>query len=171
MNNTIKIIAFSIILSLPFFFNSCTNTNDTPERTAETEQQELNQVIANLEKANYNVDTTDLGVYYVMSKSGTGPLPFKGDTCYLIYTGFFLDGIIFDMSADHFQDSIWQIIYKEENLIPGFVDAIGLLNKGAEADVIIPSELAYGSQGKIGIPPYTPLVFSLKMRDLKPKAQ
>ena len=57
------------------------------------------------------------------------------------------------------RDSIWQFQYKEVNLIPGFDDAIGLLSKDAEGDFIIPSELAYGTSGYNGIPPYTPLFF------------
>ena len=168
MNNTFKKVALAIIISMPFFFNSCINVDDVPERTAETEQQELNEAIARLEKAKYDVDTTKLGIYYIMNKQGTGVFPQKGDTCNLIYTGFFLNGVIFDASIDHYKDSIWQLIYKEVSLIPGFDDGIALLNKGAEADIIIPSKLAYGSLGTPGIPPYTPILFSLKMKDVRP---
>ena len=57
----------------------------------------------------------------------------------------------------------------EVNLIKGFNDGIAILNKGAEADIIIPSGLAYGASGYGGIAPYTPLVFSMEMRDLRPK--
>jgi len=171
MKNTFKTIALAIIISLPIIFNSCVNVDDVPERTEGTEQQELNEAIARLEKAKYDVDTTTLGIYYIMNKQGTGVFPQKGDTCYLIYTGFFLDGVIFDASIDHYKDSIWQFIYKEVNLIPGFDDGIALLNKGAEADIIIPSKLAYGPYGYQGIPPYSPILFSLKMKDLRPKKQ
>ena len=168
MNNTLKTVALGIIFSLPIFFISCVNVDDVPERTAETEQQELNEAIARLEKAKYDVDTTALGIYYIMNKQGTGVYPQKSDTCNLIYTGFFLNGIIFDASIDHYKDSIWQLIYKEVSLIPGFDDGIALLNKGAEADIIIPSKLAYGSSGYQGIPPYSPILFSLKMKDVRP---
>jgi FKBP-type peptidyl-prolyl cis-trans isomerase FkpA len=44
-----------------------------------------------------------------------------------------------------------------------------LLNKGAIVNEIIPSELAYGANGNYTIPPYTPLVFNLKLKDLQPK--
>ncbi len=171
MIKTIKLIAFAITISLPFFLVSCVGADDLPERTAQTEIQEINQSLANLEKAGYDVDTTELGVYYVMNKAGQGSLPLAGDTCFLIYTGFFLNGTIFDSSGDYYQDSIWQFQYKQVNVIPGFNDGIAILNKGAEADVIIPSNLAYGSAGYGAIPPYTPLVFSMKMSDLKPVAQ
>jgi FKBP-type peptidyl-prolyl cis-trans isomerase FkpA len=163
-----KTFTFAIILALPFLIISCIDTNETPARTAETEQQELNQAIANLEKAGYDVDTTDLGVFYIMDKIGSGPLPQQSDTCFLIYTGFLLNGTVFDSSGDYYQDSIWQFNYLEVNLIPGFNDGIALLNKDAEAEIIVPSKLAYGATGYGAIQPFTPLVFSMKMRDLKP---
>ncbi len=168
MIQTIKLIAFALAISVLLILGSCIDTFDEPARTAQTEQQELNQSIANLEKAGYNVDTTELGVFYVMNKTGNGAFPVAGDTCSLIYTGFFLDGTIFDTSGDYYQDSIWQFKFKEVTLISGFNDGIALLNKGAEADVIIPSKLAYGDNGYGAIPPFTPIVFSMKMRDLKP---
>ena len=167
MNKIFKTIALIITLAIPVFISSCVNT-DLPDRTAATEQQELDEAFAKLETKGYNIDTTDLGVYYIMNKVGTGPLPQKSDTCYLIYTGFFLNGAIFDASAYHNQDSIWKFNYLEISLIPGFNDGVALLNKGAEADIIIPSEFAYGASGYQDIPPYTPLVFSMKMRDLRP---
>jgi FKBP-type peptidyl-prolyl cis-trans isomerase len=141
---------------------------EEPARTAETEKQELSQAIANLEKAGYDIDTTELGVFYVMDKQGAGPLPQKSDTCFLIYTGFFLNGAIFDSSGDYYLDSIYKFNYLEVNFIPGFNDGIALLNKGAEAEIIVPSNLAYGATGYGAIAPFTPLVFSMKMRDLKP---
>lgn len=168
MIKTIKSIALVIIVSLPFITVSCVNGIDEPSRTAETEQQELNLSLTKLELAGYDIDTTELGVYYVMNKQGAGSFPQKSDTCSLIYTGFFLDGSIFDSSGDYYQDSIWQFKYLEVSVIPGFNNGISILNKGAEADVIIPSKLAYGVTGYGSIPPYTPLVFSMKMRDLKP---
>jgi FKBP-type peptidyl-prolyl cis-trans isomerase FkpA len=42
------------------------------------------------------------------------------------------------------------------------------MNKGTNIDIIIPSSLAYGAAGTIDIPPYMPLLFSMKMKDLKP---
>lgn len=167
MLKTIKTSAFIILISFTLLMISCVNT-DLPERTAETEEQELEEALTKLETAGYNIDTTELGVYYIMNKIGTGSFPQKNDTCFLIYTGFFLNGIIFDSSGFYYTDSIWKFNYQQVSLIPGFNDAIALLNKGAEADVIIPSDLAYGIYGYGDIPAYTPLVFSMKMKDLKP---
>jgi FKBP-type peptidyl-prolyl cis-trans isomerase len=169
MKRIISAGAVLISVSILFFTTSCNLNDDTSERTAATEQQELNEALTRLVTANYDIDTTALCVFYIMNNEGEGPLPAQGDTCYLIYTGYFLDGTIFDSSGFYFQDSIWTFNFLEVSLIPGFNDGISLLNKGAKADIIIPSELAYGSTGYQEIPPFTPLIFSLKMKDLKPK--
>ncbi len=171
MDKAFKTIVLATLFLMPVFFISCIGNEEIEERTAQIEQSEISQSISRLTNAGYNVDTTDLGVYYIMRKQGTGPFPQKSDTCYLIYTGFFLDGVIFDSSIFHYPDSIWKFNFKEGNLIPGFNDGIQLLNKGAESEIIVPSSLAYGATGYGTIPPYTPLIFSLKMKDLKPKLQ
>lgn len=169
MKKTIKRIAFAIAISLPLFIVSCLDkTETTPPRTAETEQGELDYAIAQLESSGYDVDTTDLGVFYVMNTEGTGPTTAPGDTCSLIYTGYFLSGQVFDSSGNAYPDSIWQFNYMEVSLIAGFDNGIALLNKGAIADIIVPSVLAYGELGYSSIPPYTPLLFRMEMRDLKP---
>lgn len=171
MTKTFRKIAFAIILFFPITFISCLNTDEGPVRTAATEQAELDEVIANLITKGYNVDTTALGSYYVTNKTGTGEYPKAGDTLRIIYTGFFLNGAIFDASylSQTNTDSIWEFVYKSEALIIGFDEALSLLNKGAAADFIIPSKLAYGAYGSYEIPPYSPLGFSLKMKNISPK--
>jgi len=173
MKKTMKTILLSLSVLGFITLQSCLNNNDIPSRTPETEQKEIKEAIQQLTSKGYNVDTTNLGVYYIMTKFAPDslPLPQAGDTCSMIYTGFFLDGIIFDASYYHYADSTWEFKYLETNLIAGFNDGIALLRKGAAAEIIVPSNLAYGATGTNSIPPYTPLVFSLKMRNLMPKAQ
>ncbi len=163
-------LIFALSILTPFFLYSCLNTDDGPTRTAADEQEELDTMVARLEKSGNNVDTTSLGSYYVVNKTGTGEFPKTGDTCYIIYTGFFLNGTIFDSSIhQNNPDSLFKVIFLEDALIIGFNEAISLLNKGAQAEFLIPSKLAYGPSGYFEIPPYTPLGFNIKMKDLKPK--
>jgi FKBP-type peptidyl-prolyl cis-trans isomerase FkpA len=169
MFKTIKTVVVLLSLLLLIFISSCNISGNVTERSAAIEEKELDEAITKLENKGYDIDTTKLGVYYIVNKLGTGSLPQKNDTCFLIYTGYFLDGTIFDTSANYYQDSIWKFNYMEESLIPGFYEGISILNKGAEADIIIPSILAYGAYGNSGIPPYTPLLFTLKMKDLRPR--
>ena len=165
-----KKISFAALL-LPFILYSCLNNEDGPARTAADEQQEINEVIGNLISKGYNVDTTKLGSYYVMSKTGSGEFPKAGDTLSVIYTGFFLDGVIFDASYlnPNNTDSIWKFVYKSQQLISGFDEALSLMKKGGAADFIIPSKNAYGDNGYYEIPAFAPLGFSIKMKDIKVK--
>ena len=99
-----------------------------------------------------------------------GPFPEQEDTISVEYTGYFTDGGIFDTSQDYYSDGIWifQYLNEEINLIPGMISGLSVMNKGAEHDMIITSDLAYGATGSQIIPPFTTLIFSVKVHDLKP---
>lgn len=169
MKNIYKKSFLILILSAPAFIFSCINTEEEPERTAAIEQQEIDSTISRLEAKGYDVDTTALGSYYILGKTGTGAFPQSGDTVKLIYTAFFLNGTIFDASYFYYTDSLFQVVFMKDPMITGFNEAISLLNTGAVADFIIPSELAYGPDGYQGVEPYTPLGFNIKMKEIKPK--
>jgi len=171
MFKTIKTVAFFFAITF-FMSTSCLDKGvEEPSRTAEMEQAELEKIISDLVSEGYDVDTTDLGVYYIVHEAGEGPLAQAGDTCFLEYGGFLLDGFVFDASSFHYVDSTWQFVYKDDDLIPGFDDGIALMNKGAELDLFIPSFLGYGPYPNGDIPAYSTLLFSVKMRDLKPKVE
>lgn len=169
MLKTIKTIALFTVFT--FLISSCLSPagEDEDARTPELEQEEISNAIAKLETAGYNIDTTASGLLYVLHTAGTGAFPQTGDTCYIEYAGYFINSVLFDASLNHYTDGIWELIYKSQPLIPGFDEAISMLNKGAEMDFIIPSNLAYGAYGSSSIPPYSPLIFSIKLHDLKPK--
>lgn len=158
------LFGFSIFAAL--LMSSCLG-NDVEERDSKKENDEINQAITNLTAKGYDIDTTASGVYYIMGKTGTGDYPQPGDTCDLIYTGYFLNGTIFDASYFYHTDSIWEMVYKTNSVIPGFEEAVSLLNTGAKGDFFIPSRLAYGENGYNEIPPWTTLGFSIKMKAIR----
>lgn len=164
-----KTIFHSLVIAL-FFATFCTGCLDDPPdpRTPEMEQEELNTALEFLESDGYDIDTTDLGIYYIQHREGSGPMVMYGDTLRLMYTGYLLDGRIFDASAFHHPDSIWEFVFEENALIPGFEDGLKLMNKGSKIEIIVPSELAYGEYGNGGIGPYTTLVFLNELRDINP---
>lgn len=172
MFRTIKSIAFFAIMPVLFFMNSCINDPVSEDaRTPEMETVELNSILEKLESEGYNVDTSDLGIYYVVYEEGTGPFAQTGDTLGLEYAGYLLNGYLFDSSANHYEDGIWHFNFKDIDLLPGFNYGISLMQEGTELDMIIPSELAYGPYGQGVIPPYSTLIFSAKMHSLKPKIE
>lgn len=165
------LVKFFIVAIAVITFASCIQPVDPAiDRTAATEQAELNEYIDTLHHRGLNVDTTDLGVYYVVSQAGDGPYPAEGDTCILKYEGFLLSsGAVFDNSALHnHTDSTFTYIMGETNVITGWADGMKVVNEGSVVYLIIPSEFAYGSNGNYyNIGPYETLVFRVDMLDIK----
>lgn len=172
MYRIVNLIATVFIFSTVFTVTSCMETNNPIERTPNLELQEINDAITQIEEDGYDVDTTALGVYYVVHDAGIDSLPYvmEGDTCFLEYEGYLLDGSMFDASKFIEDNAIWEFVYGEVDLIPGFENGVSLMRKGSRIDLLIPSILAYGPLNYGLIKPYSPLLFYTKMHDVKPKA-
>lgn len=163
-----KTVAVLLTISIAFFATSCLEVDENPNaRNQEMEMRELNEALLLLVEEGYDIDTTDLGIYYVLHEEGEGPTAMEGDTLSLEYSGYLFGGLIFDASGYHYQDGIWEFVFDPADLIPGFADGISVLNKGAALDMIIPSEYAYGATGNGIIEPYTSILFTVLMHDLK----
>jgi FKBP-type peptidyl-prolyl cis-trans isomerase FkpA len=119
--------------------------------------------------------TTPSGLRYVVKTIGTKPKPQKGDTVYVNYTGRTLEGKVFDSSieADARAAGLQQpgrtyepisFAVGTSRVISGWDEGLLLLNEGSKAKFIIPSALAYGSQGMgADIKPYSTLIFDLEL--------
>lgn len=163
--NGIKFLFGIVLIGI---FTSCLDRIDYEEPSLQQEQINLVKYLENLIANNNNIDTTDLGVYYIKIKEGTGAFPKTGDTLTVGYAGYFPNGSIFDASAWHNQtDSTFTFVLGNPPLIKGWDDGMKVINKNARAQLIIPSDLAYGANGAGVIPPYQTLVFVVIMKDIK----
>ena len=110
-----------------------------------------------------DVQSTPSGIYYVIEKEGNGQAhPDMNSKIKAHYHGTLLDGTIFDSSVDRGQPFTFQL----GQVIKGWQQAIPILTKGGKGKFIIPSGLAYGTQGageKIG--PNSVLVFDIELID------
>ena len=167
MNKSIKSTSLFLLIITFVIATSCLQDIEE-QRAEEKEKAEISNFLLNLINNDIDVDSTASGLYYIVNKAGTGVYPQNGDTCYVEYVGYFMNGAAFDASVYHSQDAKWKVIYKETIVIQGFEEAVGLMKSGEEAKFIIPSKLAYGSIGYGIIPPYTTLIFDLKMHEIKP---
>jgi FKBP-type peptidyl-prolyl cis-trans isomerase FkpA len=126
-----------------------------------------------------NLTQTSTGLYYVITKPGTGPLPAVGDTMAVNYVGKLVNGKVFDTNIK--EEAIKAKTYNaslpyqplplpvgQGKVIPGWDQGLMLLNKGAKATFIIPSDLAYRDQGNGPIGPFTPLVFEVEIVNITP---
>lgn len=149
--------------------SSCIKMGGEMEYSPEMEYTMINNYISELTKRGHNVDTTELGVFYVTMEQGTGDYPQPGDTLSVKYNGYLITGGIFDSSAYHSSDSLYVFVYKSISMIEGWDDIMKLMNKGKKMEFVIPSSLAYGKDGYPGvIPPYTSLIYVAKMGDIRP---
>lgn len=164
INSLIKISLF--VIAVLAFLASC--KKDEPVQssyTAENEVKVINAWKSQMKTQKVAYDSTATKIYYIMdaTKVGSGPKVTAGNTVTVAYTGRYLDGTLFD-----FSDS-YTIVHKasDQRMIPGWEEAVELLNKGSRAAFLIPSSLAYGPSGFYSIPPYCPLLFTIEILDIK----
>jgi FKBP-type peptidyl-prolyl cis-trans isomerase FkpA/FKBP-type peptidyl-prolyl cis-trans isomerase FklB len=115
-------------------------------------------------KAKPNVKTTESGLQYEVVKEGTGATPKDTDTVKVHYTGTLINGEKFDSSRDRGEP----VEFPVNGVIPGWTEALKLMKVGAQYKLAIPAKLAYGPQGRPGIPPNSVLLFDVELLDVKP---
>lgn len=127
------------------------------------EEQTIN---AYIQENNITIEPTNEGLYFISEQEGSGELATEGKVVSVHYTGKFLDGTIFDSSVERGEPMKFTL--GQDPLIPGFTQAVQMMNKGAKATIIIPSNLGYGqSNPNLPIPPFTPLLFELEIIDIQ----
>jgi FKBP-type peptidyl-prolyl cis-trans isomerase len=115
-------------------------------------------------KENKNVVELPSGLRYEIVAPGQGPFPKPDDTVTVHYTGTLLDGTVFDSSRARNQPEEFSL----KDVIVGWTEGIQKINKGGKIKLYVPSSLAYGDDGRSGIPPGSTLVFDVELLDFKP---
>lgn len=133
------------------------NYHQTP---ATQPQKDENRLIEYAVANNIDVERSASGLYYTIAKTTEEPNFNMGQDVAADYRGITLDGKEFDSSYKRGQP----IRFKVGAMIPGWNEALTMMNKGSKATLLIPSSLAYGSRGFPGaIGPNEPLVFELEI--------
>lgn len=119
--------------------------------------------IADAKKADSSIKTTQSGLSYKVDAEGQGPKVSLEDKVKIRYTGKHVDGTVFDQSGDEPRE------FYPAQVVPGFREALLMMNKGAKYTVYIPGDLAYGVEGQpmAGIAPMETLVFEIEVVDFE----
>jgi FKBP-type peptidyl-prolyl cis-trans isomerase len=96
------------------------------------------------------------GLFYNITKEGTGGHPNLSHTVVVDYKGYLLDGTVFDESAN-------AVEFQLSSLITGFQIGVSLLKPGGEGIFYIPSQLGYGDNQVGDIPPNSILIFEVEL--------
>lgn len=135
---------------------------------SEREQQQRKTVGQQLDYVKRNwpdAQEAGEGMRYVVDREGSGPSPEAGDTVAVHYTGYLLNGMPFE-STDN-RDEPVEFELGEGQIIPGWDRTLRDMKVGEQRTVIIPPNLAYGSEGARGIvPPNAFLVFDVQLVDI-----
>jgi FKBP-type peptidyl-prolyl cis-trans isomerase len=108
--------------------------------------------------------TTASGLQIGFLKKGDGGVkPKPEDSVEVHYTGWFPDGKKFDSSRDRGQPAQFGVT----GVIKGWTEALQLMSAGDRCKLVIPGDLAYGPQGRPGIPPNATLVFDVELLKVK----
>lgn len=106
------------------------------------------------------VKITESGLQYEVLTEGSGPKPEASDQVEVHYTGKLIDGTVFDSSVERGQPATFGVT----QVIPGWVEALQLMNAGSKWRLFIPSDLAYGPNGAGGvIGPNQTLIFDVEL--------
>ncbi len=128
--------------------------SDDPEKQAAKDRE---KIIEYLQKNNIDAIEHESGVFYLITREGSGNFPTENSTVTLNYSFKLLSGK--DLGG---QDNT---MFNLQNNILGFRYGIPLFDKGSTGILIVPSGLAYGPNGYFNIPPNANLVYEIELID------
>jgi FKBP-type peptidyl-prolyl cis-trans isomerase FklB len=106
------------------------------------------------------------GLQYKVIKAGTGKKPKINDSITAHYRGTLIDGTEFDSSYRRGQPATFPV----SGVIPGWTEALQLMEEGAKWQLFIPPNLAYGERGTGDvIGPNATLIFEIELISVQEK--
>lgn len=146
-----------------FFAELSARRQEEASKMAEVNAKAGEQFLAENGKR-VEVKTTPSGLQYEVLKEGDGPKPKATDSVTVHYTGKLIDGTVFDSSVERGEPATFGVT----QVIPGWVEALQLMNVGSKWRLFIPSALAYGPNGAGGvIGPNQTLLFDVELLAIK----
>lgn len=114
-------------------------------------------------KTKEGIITLESGLQYKILKNGNGPKPKESDNVKCHYEGRLIDGTVFDSSIRRGEPAEFPV----GGVIPGWVEALQLMDTGSKWQLYIPSELAYGTHGAgQAIGPNETLIFDVELLEI-----
>ncbi len=134
------------------------------QKAAGAENQKKADEFLAKNKSVAGVKTTESGMQYLVIKEGAGPKPKANDQVKVHYTGTLINGTKFDSSVDRGQPATFPL----NGVIPGWTEALQLMNVGSKYKLFIPGKLAYGENGQPagGIGPNELLIFEVELLEI-----
>jgi len=123
----------------------------------------MGQIFLDNNLENENVLVTESGLQYEVFEPGIGASPNITDTCVVNYTGRFIDGRVFETTA---QSGV-PAEFTPLGVIPGWKEALLMMEEGGSSRFFIPYELAYGETGSGPVEPFSTLVYDFELLEVR----
>ena len=120
------------------------------KENAEKKAKEQEAIIASIEATFPDATKTADGIYYKVTKEGSGITCGAGKNVAVHYTGYFLDGQVFDSSQGR---GTLDFRTGAHQMIPGFDVMVQEMKVGEKRTVVLPPSMAYGDAGAGGVIP------------------
>lgn len=125
-------------------------------------KQQVSQAYMDENAKKEGVITTASGLQYRVIKAGDGATPTAEDKVIAHYKGTLLDGTVFDSSYDRGEPATFPVT----GVIQGWQETLQLMKEGAQWEIVVPANLAYGPRGAgqgSPIGPNETLVFEIEL--------
>ena len=111
------------------------------------------------------IKTTESGLQYEILTEAEGARPSSKDNVTVHYHGTLIDGTVFDSSVERGTPASFGV----HQVIPGWTEALQLMNVGSKYRLHIPQELAYGANPHPGGPiePFSALIFDVELLSIQ----
>jgi FKBP-type peptidyl-prolyl cis-trans isomerase FkpA len=130
---------------------------------AETEKAEGAKFL-DQEAAKPGATRKDSGLIISDITAGSGGSPGATDRVTVHYHGTLRDGTVFDSSVDRGQPATFGL----NQVIPCWTEGVQLMKVGGKSRLVCPPGLAYGDQGRPGIPGGAALIFEVELLSIEP---
>ena len=119
----------------------------------------------NENKKRSEVQATESGLQYEVLTAAEGDSPSNTDNVTVHYHGTLIDGTVFDSSIERGDPASFGV----HQVIPGWTEALQLMNVGSKYRLHIPQELAYGANPHPGGPiePFSTLIFDVELLSIQ----
>lgn len=133
------------------------------QKAAEEAMTKVGKEFLAKNKLNEGIVELESGLQYKVLTQGTGEKPTAADQVKCHYHGTLINGTIFDSSVERNEPAVFPV----GGVIPGWVEALQLMEVGSKWQLFIPSDLAYGAQGAGGqIGPHETLIFEVELLEI-----
>jgi len=129
----------------------------------ENKQQGIDYLNENKKRS--EIQTTESGLQFEILTAAEGESPKSSDNVTVHYHGTLIDGTVFDSSVERGSPASFGV----HQVIPGWTEALQLMNVGSKYRLHIPQELAYGATPHPGGPiqPFSTLIFDVELLSIQ----